>query len=152
MRQLQDEREPTMNITPQKGHPAPRFRPGSTRKPVTPLSVPAVPSAQHRYKGKAALSKRRRVIFKFRLYVAGGTQNSAQAMENLTALCRVHLPDRHSIEVVDVFREPQRALSDGIFMTPTLLKIGPSPTQRIVGTLSPTDRLLLALGLKDNAS
>lgn len=86
---------------------------------------------------------------KFRLYVAGGTQNSAQAVVNLTALCRTHLPDRHSIEVVDVFREPKRASSDGVFMTPTLLKIAPSPTSRVVGTLSRTDTLLHTLGLDD---
>ena len=77
-------------------------------------------------------------MFKFRLYVAGDAQNSAQAVANLTALCRAHLPDRHEIEVVDVFREPKRALADGIFMTPTLVKLAPSPVRRIVGTLSQT--------------
>ena len=46
----------------------------------------------------------RHIKFKFRLYVAGDAPNSAQARANLTALCRVHLPDRHEIEVVDVFR------------------------------------------------
>jgi circadian clock protein KaiB len=64
-------------------------------------------------------------LFRFRLYVAGDTQNSAQAVANLVALCQAHLPDRHEIEVVDVFREPKRALADGIFMTPTLVKLGP---------------------------
>jgi circadian clock protein KaiB len=80
-------------------------------------------------------------MFKFRLYVAGDTQNSAQAIANLTALCRAYLPDRHGIEVVDVFREPKRALADGILMTPTLVKFAPSPTRRIVGTLSQTQIL-----------
>ena len=71
----------------------------------------------------------RRAQFKFRLYVAGDAQNSAQAVANLTALCRTHLPDRHDIEVVDVFREPKRALADGILMTPTLVKLAPSPSE-----------------------
>ena len=88
-----------------------------------------------------------RVIFKFRLYIAGDAQNSAQAVANLTALCRVHLPDRHEIEVVDVFREPKRALADAVFMTPTLVKLAPSPARRIVGTLSQTQTVLQALGL-----
>ena len=87
-------------------------------------------------------------MFKFRLYVAGDAQNSAQAVANLHALCRTHLRDRHVIEVVDVFREPKRALADGIFMTPTLLKLSPSPTQRIVGTLNQTEPVLRALGLE----
>ena len=85
--------------------------------------------------------------FKFRLYVAGDTQNSAAAVANLTALCRAHLPDRHNIEVVDVFREPKRALVDGIFMTPTLVKLAPSPVRRIVGTLGQTHLVLQALEL-----
>ena len=87
-------------------------------------------------------------MFKFRLYVAGDTQNSAQAVANLTALCRARLPDRHHIEVVDVFREPKRALADGILMTPTLVKLSPSPVRRIIGTLSQTQPVLLALGLE----
>lgn len=89
----------------------------------------------------------RPVLFKFRLYVAGDALNSAQALANLTALCREHLPDRHEIEVVDVFREPQRTLIDGIFMTPTLVKLAPSPVRMIVGTLSATSTVVQALGL-----
>lgn len=87
-------------------------------------------------------------LFQFRLYVAGDALNSAQAVSNLTALCRAHVVDRHEIEVVDVFREPQRALADGIFMTPTLVKLAPSPTRRIVGTLSQTQPVMQALGLE----
>ena len=95
---------------------------------------------------KPAIS--RRALFKFRLYVAGSTQNSAQALANLTALCRAYLPDRHEIEVVDVFREPKRALANGILMTPTLVKLAPSPARTIVGTLSQTQTVLQALGLE----
>ena len=90
----------------------------------------------------------RRVIFKFRLYVAGDAPNSVQALANLTALCRAHLPDRHEIEVVDVLREPKRAMADDVIMTPTLIKLAPSPVRRIVGTLSQTQSVLQALGLE----
>jgi circadian clock protein KaiB len=90
----------------------------------------------------------RRALFKFRLYVAGDAVNSAQALANLVALCRAHLPDSHEIEVVDVFREPKRALADGIIMTPTLIKFAPSPALRIVGTLKQTETVLQALGLE----
>lgn len=90
----------------------------------------------------------RRVFFKFRLYVAGNAQNSVQAVANLAALCREHLPDRHEIEVVDVFRQAKRALADGILMTPTLVKLAPSPVQSIVGSLGDTQTVLYALGLE----
>jgi len=86
-------------------------------------------------------------VFKFRLYVADHAQNSADALNNLTALCDSHLPDRFQIEVVDVLREPMRALTDGIFMTPTLIKLAPGPQRKIVGTLSQVHTVLLVLGL-----
>jgi circadian clock protein KaiB len=91
----------------------------------------------------------RRATFKFRLYIAGDAQNSAQALANLNALCRAHLEGRHQIEVVDVFSEPKRALADAIFMTPTLLRLAPSPVKRIVGTLAQTQVVLQALGLEE---
>lgn len=85
--------------------------------------------------------------FRFTLYVAGEAVNSAQALANLHALCRGPLAGRCSIEVVDVFRAPERALADGVFMTPTLLRLSPSPPRKIVGTLSDTPTLLQALDL-----
>jgi circadian clock protein KaiB len=84
---------------------------------------------------------------KFRLYVAGDTPNSTQARINLGALCRKHLPGRYTIEIVDIHRNPARALLDGIYMTPALLKLAPSPVLMIVGTLSDAGALLNALGL-----
>lgn len=92
----------------------------------------------------------RRSMYKFRLYVADDTMNSAQAAANLQALCKAHLPGRHEIEVVDVFKEPQRAILEGIRMTPTLLRLTPLPIRRIVGTLMDTQRVLETLGLDTN--
>jgi circadian clock protein KaiB len=86
-------------------------------------------------------------MFKFRLYTADGTHNSAQALANLTAICQAHLPGRHEIEVVDVFRDAERARAEGIRMTPTLIKVSPAPTCRIIGSLSQTRNVLVALGL-----
>ena len=94
----------------------------------------------------------RRAMVRLRLYVAGEAQNSGLAVANLTALCREYLPERHQIEVVDVFREPKRALAESIFMTPTLVKLAPSPALRIVGTLSQTQTVLQALGLETIAA
>jgi len=89
----------------------------------------------------------RNAPFKFRLYVAGDTPNSALAIANLTAFCRAELADRHAIEIVNVFQQPRRALADNILMTPTLVKLSPGPVRRIVGTLSQTPPIFEALGL-----
>jgi circadian clock protein KaiB len=91
-------------------------------------------------------------VFKFRLYVAADTQNSVRATANLNAFCRDHLLNRHEIEVVDVLREPKRAMTDGIFMTPTLVKLVPHPSRRMIGTLSQTQLLLETLGLETSAA
>jgi circadian clock protein KaiB len=92
----------------------------------------------------------RRSIYKFRLFVADETLNSIQATANLHALCQAHLAGRHEIEIVDVFKEPQRAISEGVRMTPTLLRLAPLPIRRIVGTLVDTPRVLETLGLDTN--
>lgn len=87
--------------------------------------------------------------FKFRLYVAGDAQNSALAIANLTAFCKQYLADQSAVEIVNVFQEPDRALEDKIFMTPTLMKLAPAPApQKIVGTLSQPEPILLTLGIK----
>jgi circadian clock protein KaiB len=74
--------------------------------------------------------------FKFRLYLPGNGPNSTQAMTSLRALCQAHLSERHEIEVIDVVSEPQRALTDGVVLTPMLVKVSPSPVRRIVRNLS----------------
>lgn len=90
--------------------------------------------------------------FKFRLYVAGDGPNSSQAMANLDAICREHLAERHEIEVVDVLREPQRALTDFVMLTPLLVKLSPVPVRKITGTLSQRETVLQALDLPATAS
>jgi len=94
----------------------------------------------------------RQPVLKLRLYVAGDADNSAQAISNLHSICQSRLAGCHEIEVVDVFREPKRALSDGILMTPTLLKISPAPVRRVIGTLSQPEILLRALGLEQHCA
>ena len=89
----------------------------------------------------------KRDIFKFCLYTAGETTNSGQAVANLRSICDTYLPGKYKIELVDVFKYPDRALEERIFMTPTLVKLGPAPVERIVGNLSHTNLVLQALGL-----
>ena len=92
----------------------------------------------------------KQATFKFRLFVAGDALNSSQAVANLGVLCNTHLAGRYDIEVIDVFTQPLRALEEGVFLTPTLIKLGPLPVRRFVGTLSQTQRVLEALGLAED--
>lgn len=83
----------------------------------------------------------------FRLYIAGGAPNSMRALANLFAICHKYFPASHNIEVVDVLREPLRALAEAILVTPTLVKLSPEPEQQIIGNLSEEEEVLRALGL-----
>jgi circadian clock protein KaiB len=83
----------------------------------------------------------------FRLYLAGGAPNSVRAFANLYAICRKHFPESHRIEVIDVLKEPLRALAEAILVTPTVVKLSPLPEQLIIGDLSEEEEVLRALGL-----
>ena len=79
-----------------------------------------------------------------RLYVAGRAPNSLRAIANAKAICGEHFTD-HQLEIVDMLKEPQRALADGIIVTPTLLRVLPLPMGRVIGDLSDTRQVLLVL-------
>lgn len=83
---------------------------------------------------------------RLRLYVAGTAPNSLRAVQNAEAICSEHFASRYEIEIVDLLQHPGRALADGIIVTPTLLKVLPSPVQRIIGDLSDRNQVLLVLG------
>ena len=82
---------------------------------------------------------------RLRLYIAGNAPNSLRAITNLKAICDEHFPTECVLEIVDLLVHPARALADGIIVTPTLLKLFPLPVQKVIGTLSDTNQVCLAL-------
>ena len=95
-----------------------------------------------------AKAQRKTTGLRLRLYVAGQAPNSVRAVANIRAICDEHFSAGHDIEIVDLLEHPQRALADGIIVTPTLLKLRPLPVQRVIGSLSDTNQVLLALASK----
>jgi circadian clock protein KaiB len=89
-----------------------------------------------------------KVRLRLRLYVAGDAPNSLTAVANIKAVCTAHFDSAHELEIVDLLEQPERALADGIIATPTLLKLMPAPPHRLIGNLSDTRQLLLALGAR----
>jgi circadian clock protein KaiB len=84
---------------------------------------------------------------RLRLYIAGAAPISELARANLDALLASCGAADCELEVIDCIREPRRALAEGVFVTPTLIKAAPGPAQTIVGALSDARRVLAALGL-----
>jgi circadian clock protein KaiB len=85
-----------------------------------------------------------------RLYVAGQTDKSIRAINNLTRICREHLDGRYSIEVIDLVRRPQLAADDHILALPTLVRRLPEPIRRIIGDLSNEERVLIGLDVRQS--
>jgi circadian clock protein KaiB len=85
-----------------------------------------------------------------RLYIADNAPNSVRAVANLEAICKEHLKDKFKLEIIDVLEYPQRALADGIVVTPSLTKVSPSPAAKVVGNLSDKGSVLHALGIKES--
>lgn len=83
-----------------------------------------------------------------RLYLAGATRRSARAIETVKALCEQNLKGRYELEVVDLYQQPERAAAAQIIAAPTLIKELPPPLRRLIGDLSDSDQVLIALNIK----
>jgi len=82
------------------------------------------------------------------LYITGEGPRGKRAVTNLSALCEGALQGRCTYEVVDVLRDPGRAEQDRIMATPTLVRSAPAPDRRVIGDLSRTDDVLVALDIE----
>ena len=86
--------------------------------------------------------------YELRLYVAGKTQKSVTALENLKKYCEEHLSGQYSIEVIDLLLHPQLAEGDQILAIPTLVRKFPEPIRKIIGDLSNEEKVLVGLNIK----
>jgi len=87
--------------------------------------------------------------WELRLYIAGNTPNCSEAQRNLERICSERLGGAYRIEIVDLEREPWRARSDQVLAIPTVVRITPQPSRKVVGNLSDTERVLRGLELPD---
>ena len=88
----------------------------------------------------------------FVLFVAGDGPNSRAARTNLAALCREHFTYAPEVAVVDVLADPERALSDGVLLTPQLLVRQAGRVRRVIGTLARPEAVLDGIARNGNAS
>ena len=89
-------------------------------------------------------------MYLLKMYVTGHTQKMANTIEQVRQMLRDTLDlleDEQTIEIIDVLETPQRAIEDKVFATPTLVKVSPQPSRRIVGDLSNSQKVSDALDL-----
>lgn len=85
--------------------------------------------------------------YELSLFVTGASALSARAIADVRTLCDTYLSGRYHLEVVDVHRNPGLVTSRGVLASPTLIKDLPLPKRVLVGDLSNTKRVLLALDI-----
>lgn len=94
---------------------------------------------------KPAKKKR---TYHLKLYVSGVTNRSTKAITNLKKVCEEHLPGQYKLEVIDIYKQPDKACDEQIIGAPTLVKELPLPLQRVIGDLSDTQQLLSRLEIR----
>jgi circadian clock protein KaiB len=82
-----------------------------------------------------------------RLFVSGMTPRSIRAIENIKKICEEHLKGRYELEVIDIYQRPELAAKAQLITAPTLIKQLPDPLRKLIGDLSDTDKVLVALDL-----
>jgi hypothetical protein len=70
-----------------------------------------------------------------------------RAESNLLAAIKAMGDERQGLEleIVDVFRHPKRALTDGVIVTPTLIGVGCNGRHTMMGDLTDSGQLKLLL-------
>lgn len=105
-----------------------------------------------RTKAQAALERlaagRKTERYVLRLYIAGLTPRSTQAIQNIRRICEEHLEGRYDLEVIDIYQQPTLAEGEQIIAAPTLVKKLPLPLRRFIGDMSNTERILVGMDLR----
>jgi len=108
-----------------------KARPSSKRKSkrFVRTSLPGVPR------------KTKQVL---RLFIAGATTRSLEAVLRCRALCDSLPKGSFRMEVIDIYQQPALARANQIVATPTLIKELPRPTSRFIGSLTDLTHLFVA--------
>jgi circadian clock protein KaiB len=95
-----------------------------------------------------ALKSRDQQKYVLRLYVAGMTPRSIEAISSLKDICEGHMKGRYEIAVIDISERPELAKEQQVLAVPTLIKILPLPLRRFIGSLSDEERILKGLDIQ----
>ena len=92
--------------------------------------IPHPPRSSKQAPGDAIAEK-----YLLRLYVAGATARSRQALRRVYLLCEGEMKGNYDLEVIDVYQQPELARANQIVATPTLVREVPRPARRFIGSL-----------------
>lgn len=84
-----------------------------------------------------------------KLYVTGGTGRALEAIRKTREIIDYFATDCE-VEVVDILERPDLAEENHILATPTIVRIAPPPSRKVIGDISDPHTLLYGLGLAAN--
>ncbi len=79
--------------------------------------------------------------YELRLFVSGHSLATERTLQALYRALEQLLHQAYSLKIVDVLKHPEEAEADHVSATPTLLKVWPLPSRRLVGNLENLGRL-----------
>jgi len=95
-----------------------------------------------------ATEKAKHEKYVLRLYVAGITPRSQEAIRTVTTICEENLAGRYDLEVIDIYQQPTLAKGEQIIAAPTLIKKLPQPLRKFIGSMADKEKLLVGLDLR----
>lgn len=95
----------------------------------------------------AAAREMEHARYVLRLYIAGMTPRSAEAIRRVTDFCEKHLTERYQLEIIDIYQKPALMKGEQIVAVPTLVKLLPDPLRRFIGDMQDEEKLLFGMDL-----
>ena len=80
-----------------------------------------------------------------RLYLAGMNTENQDTILDLKRMLKEKLGENYTLEVIDVFDQPELAEGYRIIATPTAVKAMPGPVQKVILDFNSKERLLMGL-------
>ena len=75
-----------------------------------------------------------------------------RAVLRVRELCAAEPNSNCTLEVIDIYQQPELAREAQLYATPTVVKERPLPVRRLVGDLSDRTRVIAGLGLPPEAA
>ncbi len=81
------------------------------------------------------------------LYVSGMSPKSMEAIENIKRLCDENLQGAFTLEIIDLYKNPEAASEQQIVFSPSLIKQLPLPKKILIGTFADKEKVIKGLGI-----
>jgi circadian clock protein KaiB len=83
-----------------------------------------------------------------KLYIIEKSSTYFETVSKLYILLDSQLDNRYKLDIIDILKNPEMTVEDGILASPTLIRVKPHPTKRIVGRIL-AENLINELELKE---